>query len=292
MWSRGRDSVVPVATESHVRCGKALKSRDGDAGTRFADVRSMLHLTSRSSSGFPLADDAVASQLWVRVRRSWPEAHACCFMGNHVHLLVDDDERRARRTLARLVAAVPGWTNPTSPAPELVPDTPRKVLRMIRYIHLNPCRAGLVRDPLEWRWSTHRDVMGAIVDPWVTMDRLARWTSWSPDELHAYISADPSVAVDGTHMPTEAPRNDLPVRALGEIAKAAMMATRGAGPDLRRRTSTRRVFLHLAREQGWTSAGTLARACAMTRRGVLYDWTLDVSTREAALCLGDERLLR
>ncbi|MCP4806384.1 MAG: hypothetical protein GY884_13655 [Proteobacteria bacterium] len=163
---------------------------------------------------------------------------------------------------------------------------------MLRYIHLNPCRAGLASDPLAWRWSTHRDLVGAVVDPWVPLDRWAEWTSMDAAELHSYIASDPSTDVTGTPMPEAAIPSPIATRPLGDIARASIEATRGTPEDLRRRTPTRHVFLHLAREQGWHDVGLLARACAMSKRGVLYNWSLPSRLDEGALCLGDSRLLR
>jgi putative transposase len=34
------------------------------------------------------------------------------------------------------------------------------LLELIRYIHLNPVRAGMVRDPEEYPWTGHRDYLG------------------------------------------------------------------------------------------------------------------------------------
>ena len=34
------------------------------------------------------------------------------------------------------------------------------VLELVRYIHLNPVRARLVRAPREWAWSSHRTYLG------------------------------------------------------------------------------------------------------------------------------------
>lgn len=43
------------------------------------------------------------------------------------------------------------------PPAEAVPEGPKR-RRSVRYVHLNPCRARLVADPLAWPLSTHRDV--------------------------------------------------------------------------------------------------------------------------------------
>ena len=74
----------------------------------------------------------------------------------------------------------------------------------MRYTVLNPSRAGIVDDPLSWPWSTHRDVVGAIADPWVTAERLGAALGSrmaSAQDIHAYVSGDPSVAIAGTPFP-------------------------------------------------------------------------------------------
>src|SRR5208283_2925907 len=77
--------------------------------------------------------------------------------------------------------------------------------RQIRYVHLNPCRSRLVRDPMEWEWSTHRDVLGAVGEAWVDLPQLHRIWGARDDEFrrifHAYVSGDPSALVEGTPLP-------------------------------------------------------------------------------------------
>lgn len=40
----------------------------------------------------------------------------------------------------------------------------------MRYIHLNPVRAGLVADPRDYRWSSHRAYLGEVRYPWLNTD--------------------------------------------------------------------------------------------------------------------------
>jgi len=48
---------------------------------------------------------------------------------------------------------------------------------MDNHIHLNPVRAGLVRDAVHFAWSGHRAYQGREVIPWLTTDRVlsAAW---------------------------------------------------------------------------------------------------------------------
>ena len=34
------------------------------------------------------------------------------------------------------------------------------LLELVRYIHLNPVRAALIKRPGDWRWSGHREYLG------------------------------------------------------------------------------------------------------------------------------------
>jgi len=78
-----------------------------------------------------------------------------------------------------------------------------------------------------------------------------------------------------------------------DFLAAAVAATRSAPAAIRRkRSAARRVFLQLARRQGWRNARQLARMCGMSVRSVFEQLEHeDIRALEAAaLCLGDARL--
>ncbi len=229
-----------------------------------------------------MASDDLSQRLWSRLRANYPRALAACLMGDHFHLVVPKDPEAWGR-LCRLLGSLKGWPYERPRQPVLATDRV-KVRRDIRYAVLNPCRAELARDPLEWVWSTHRELVGAIRDPWIDRRVLARLGI-----DHAYVSGDPSVAVAGTPAPSPAPRSwDHP---LSRIAAAAMAATRTKPSDLRRRSEARTVFLQLAGTNGWRRATLLAELCGMNRNAVHQAWSRPDITTEAQLCLGDDRLL-
>jgi len=51
-------------------------------------------------------------------------------------------------------------------------DEDAYLLQLVRYVHLNPCRALMVEDPQEYRWSSHRDYLGARPRPWLACDEV------------------------------------------------------------------------------------------------------------------------
>jgi putative transposase len=92
--------------------------------------------------------------------------HAYALMTNHVHLLVTP--RRAalvpkllialgRRYVQRINSAYQrtGTLWDSRYKSSLI-DAPAYLLACMRYIELNPVRAGMVRDPADYRWTSYR----------------------------------------------------------------------------------------------------------------------------------------
>src|SRR5262245_41196518 len=129
----------------------------------------LIHLTARvSSGGRPFRQHEAAQRFWRKLRDLFPDAIAAALMPDHVHLLLETaDPAGARKSLACFLGAfsrhhAPGvhWS---VAEPKLIPNLDH-LRRQVRYVHLNPCRARHVDDPLRWLYSTHRGVIGAEVD--------------------------------------------------------------------------------------------------------------------------------
>jgi REP element-mobilizing transposase RayT len=254
------------------------------------------HLTAHTLAGLrPMASDKECGALFRALRRCFPRVAAAVVMPNHVHLLVEaSDPDAARRRLARCLAAFArrsGAGRMWQPVAEPVPIRDAKQLeRQIRYVHLNPCRAGLVDDPLCWPWSTHRGVVGAELHPWVSPADLAtylgRREAEVPRWLHDYVSCDPSVNVTGTPFPDAAPARNIPAVSLADIVAAADAAMPGSAPR------RRQLFALLARHQGWRDARLVAQAAGITPSQIrrLARRSDPALVRLGALHLGDARL--
>ncbi|HEY3353820.1 MAG TPA: hypothetical protein VGQ83_11270 [Polyangia bacterium] len=265
----------------------------------------LVHLTAHALGALtPLADFDLAAFVWERLRDAYPATVAACLMPQHVHLASEvGDADGARRRLAAVLGGAarlggrhaPMW----QPLPEAEPLRGRQhIERMIRYIVLNPSRAPLTRDPLEWLWSTHRDVMGAVVDPWVTADRLARVLGRSRADFaarhHAYVSADPTVSVIGSPPPRAVAPSPSATLPLARLAAAAAAATRSALAAVRSRSVARHLFVQLAVRDGWRNVGAIAEVCGITPRAVRLLRAAPVdpaALTAAARCAGDDRLL-
>lgn len=246
-----------------------------------------VHLTARASTGFPFRDATQAARAWRLLRKNFPRALACVLMGNHLHLLTPSHGHPAR-TLRGVVGQL-DWQHwePVSDAEALISD--RKIARNFRYVVLNPCRERLVDDPLSWWWSTYRGSMGAELDPWVSPHRVAVQFG-RLGALHRYVSSDPSVHVNGTPPPQTTASSDWPLHPLADIVLAACSATRCDPAQIQRRTPTRRVFLQLARDQGWTQTTRLALLCRCHATTVRAAWRAPQRLDAARRCLADPRL--
>jgi len=107
------------------------------------------------------------------------DVHAYVLMTNHVHLLVTPDDRTsASRTMQHVgrkyVQHFNSAHNRTGTLWEgrfrsSIIDADRYLLACYRYIELNPVRAGMVKSPVQYRWSSFQaNALGnrdAIISP-------------------------------------------------------------------------------------------------------------------------------
>ncbi|HMR11126.1 MAG TPA: hypothetical protein PKA88_35345 [Polyangiaceae bacterium] len=244
-----------------------------------------------------VADPERARWLLWRLRRCFPHALAACLMPDHLHVVTP--VRCAKAVVRRLGSVLSGYSRHLGGgqswqrvAPPKVLSDDKHLLRNIRYVHLNPCRDGLCRDPLQWPFSTHRGAVGAELDPWVSPERLGAWFGRSadqvPDWIHGYVSADPTVAVAGTPLPHPA----LPC-AIARVPLADLIAAVRAATPWSSTTQKRQVFTTLADNMGWRDVGYNAQAIGVHPDTIRRLRRAPASSRALApalLCLGDARL--
>jgi hypothetical protein len=82
-------------------------------------------------------------------------------------------------------------------------DADRYLLALVRYIHCNPVRAGLVRDPGDYLWSSHGAYVGGAPPDWLAMAPTLSLLGGDPETSRTaylrFMSEDPS-ADDLTHI--------------------------------------------------------------------------------------------
>lgn len=105
--------------------------------------------------------------------------HAFCLMSNHVHLVLQVGETPLARPMQNLsfrYARRINWRTQRSGHlfqgryKALLVDADSYLLELVRYVHLNPVRAGLVRQAEDHPWSSHRCYLARERLPWLTTD--------------------------------------------------------------------------------------------------------------------------
>ncbi len=161
-----------------------------------------IHWTAHTRAAHaPFRDIEAARWMWRALERLFPDALSAALLLDHLHLVLPESQREKNaRELRGLLGAsgqslgIP-WLWQRLLEPEPLPNR-EHLRRTLRYVALNPCRDNLCRDPLEWPWSTYRDVLGATANPWTRAERLmtALKERGSPSEFkvrfHAYVSGE------------------------------------------------------------------------------------------------------
>lgn len=141
------------------------------------------HLIQRGNNRQSIFIDEVDCANYLRELRELAEAHslavhAYVLMPNHVHLIVTPGEdgalgrmmqalgrRYVRRFNDRHKRTGTLWEGRYR---STVIEADRYLVACMRYVELNPVRAGLVDEPALFRWSSHAHHVGLRVDPVVT----------------------------------------------------------------------------------------------------------------------------
>jgi putative transposase len=123
-------------------------------------------------------DDHLLLERYVAtaLERVGARIHAYCWMTNHIHLLIQVAETPLgafmQRIGTRFARAVQARVPTTGHLFQnryyaLLVDVDRYFIALLRYIHLNPVRAGLVTDPADYRWSSHLAYLGLATSDWL-----------------------------------------------------------------------------------------------------------------------------
>lgn len=104
---------------------------------------------------------------------------AYCWMTNHVHLAIQISEAPLGAVMGIVASryarvkqqslATTGHLFERRYRARLI-DAERYLLTLVRYIHLNPVRAGMVPRPADYPWSSHSAYLGATCPDWLRTD--------------------------------------------------------------------------------------------------------------------------
>ncbi len=113
------------------------------------------------------------------VRRFGYRVHAFCLMTNHVHLALQAGDESLSRGMQNLGFRYTRHVNAGRKRAghlfegrykAFLVDQDSYGLELVRYLHLNPVRSGMVGDAADYPWSAHRAYLGQESLAWLTTD--------------------------------------------------------------------------------------------------------------------------
>ncbi len=147
----------------------------------------LYHVTSRGDRREAIFEDDDDRLIFLRTlaevvgRFNWL-CHAYCLMTNHYHLLVETPDGNLSKGMRHLNGVHTQATNRRHARAGhlfqgrfkgIIVDKDRYLLELTRYVVLNPVRAGMVRRPGNWPWSSYRAMTGKMPAPaWLATDEI------------------------------------------------------------------------------------------------------------------------
>lgn len=131
----------------------------------------------------------MCSLLKEGIQRFGHSIHGFCFMSNHIHLIVQTSDIPLSIVIKHLAAGYAQYmNNKYDRIGHLFQGRFKSILineegyinELIRYVHLNPVRAGIVTWPENYHWSSHRTYIGIKDTPWISQE-------WILQKLHPDI---------------------------------------------------------------------------------------------------------
>src|SRR5438128_8424323 len=109
--------------------------------------------------------------------------YAYCLMTNHVHLLIERQADPLGRIMHRVLTGYSQYYNRRyrrvghllqGRHKAILCQSDRYLTELVRYIHLNPVRAGMVVEPEQYEYSGHRAYLGLESTDIVDIDPVLR----------------------------------------------------------------------------------------------------------------------
>lgn len=103
--------------------------------------------------------------------------HAYVLMNNHYHLLLETPHANLKQVMQNVNTSYTVYINRRHRRAghlfqgrykAFIVDKESYLLRLGRYIHLNPVRAGIVKRPEDYRWSSYREYVLGVNDEGIT----------------------------------------------------------------------------------------------------------------------------
>jgi putative transposase len=170
---------------------------------RFHQSLTLYHVMLRGNDGQPIFfeeedKERLCHLLREGINRFGHLIHAFCFMKNHIHLAVQVQEIPLSRIMQNVAFRYSQYINKKYDRighlfqgrfKAIVVDGEGYFNELVRYIHLNPVRAGLVDSPEKYKWSSHNAYLLQEQESWITTKVvLKKFGNSIPEALNRYLS--------------------------------------------------------------------------------------------------------
>ncbi len=145
------------------------------------------HITSRGNAREKIYKDNKDRQLFLETlgsvikRYNWL-CHAYCLMDNHYHLMIETPEPNLSKGMRQLNGVYTQTYNRRHKETghifqgrykAILVEKEEYLLELCRYVILNPVRAGIIKSPEQWQWSSYLATIGKAKAPeYLTIDWL------------------------------------------------------------------------------------------------------------------------
>ncbi len=132
------------------------------------------HVTSRGNMRAEIFFEDADRERFLDILRRTKERyayslHAYVLMDNHFHLLIETPLGNLNKLMQNINTSYTVWINKKyrrsghlfqGRYKAIIVDKDNYILSLGRYIHLNPVKAGIVKHPKEYSWSSYREYIG------------------------------------------------------------------------------------------------------------------------------------
>ena len=190
----------------------------------------LYHVIFRGNGGQPVflgEDDRSRFYLLLQegTIRFGYRVHAFCLMTNHIHLALQCGDLPLQQGMQNLSFRYTRWINRRTKRTghlfqgrykAVLVDSDSYLLELVRYIHLNPVRAGMVKTPDDYLWSSHHAYMGRETLPWLTTKWALSQFGESADSAQTCYGNFVLDSLDGGHRPDFHGKGETDSRLLGD----------------------------------------------------------------------------
>lgn len=144
------------------------------------------HVMNRGNAYSDIFNDIQDNQLFFELLEETVEQwkiriHAFCLMSNHYHMLIETPHANLSRAMRHINGVYTQRYNKRwkrdghifrGRYKAILVEDEAYLVELLRYIHLNPVDAGLVKRPESYKWSSHSRYLGKDDLKWLTTGML------------------------------------------------------------------------------------------------------------------------